>query len=76
MREINEWDRYKEVNSVCEKISCKQLDLEGCRPELVGKICFLKSELLKKMEIQEDDLKENKVKVADIVRKVEEEKSN
>lgn len=71
MREVNEWDRFKEVNKICEKIGCKQLDLEVCRPELVGKLCFPKKELLQKIGLEEEDLIENRVKEKDILRRIE-----
>jgi hypothetical protein len=71
MRELSEWDRYKEVNKVCEKMKCKQLDLEICRPELVVKLCLPKRELLKKLEIGEQDLESNKIKITDILSKID-----
>ena len=72
MRELNEWDKYKEVNKICEKMKCKQLDLDICRPELIVKLCLPKKELLKKLEIEEEDLASNKIKTTDILRKIEE----
>lgn len=76
MRELSEWDRFKEVDMVCEKICCKQLDLEVCRPELIKKLCLPKKELLSKLGVEEEELKDNRVKVKDILRRLEERKKN
>ena len=71
MRELNEWDRFKEVNKICEKMKCKQLDLDICRHELIVKLCLPKKELLKKLVIEEEDLESNKIKIADITSEID-----
>lgn len=76
MRELSEWDRFKEVDTVCEKICCKQLDLEVCRPELIKKLCLPKKELLRKLGVEEEELKDNRVKVKDILRRLEAREKN
>ncbi|MHC1719540.1 MAG: hypothetical protein AB9844_02420 [Clostridiaceae bacterium] len=60
-REINEWERYKEINNICDKVGCKQMDIDVCNPDIRKKLCFPKKELLNRLEIAEEELENNSI---------------
>jgi len=70
-REITEWERYKEINNICGKVGCKQLDMDVCNPDIRKKLCFPKKELLNKLEITEEELESNSITMKAVISKLE-----
>lgn len=66
-REVSEWERYKEINDICPKVGCNQLEMDDCNPDLRKNLCFPKKELLKKLNVQEEELKNNEIKLKSIL---------
>jgi len=71
VREINEWERYKEINNICSKVGCKQLDIDVCNPDIRKKLCFPKKELLNRLEIKEEELENNSITIKTLISKLE-----
>lgn len=61
MSKDTEWNKYNESMKLCRDLGCSKTSMEICCPELMGILCKPKSNLLKKLNILEEDLDKNKV---------------
>lgn len=68
---INEWDKFNQTKSLCRQLGCKQWNIDICCPEMMGKLCQGKIQLLKKLEIEEKDLDNNIVTFEEVVKQMQ-----
>lgn len=61
MAKETEWDKFNESMKLCGDLGCSKTSISVCCPELMGILCKPKSNLLKKLNLLEEDLDKNKI---------------
>ena len=61
-----EWDKFNDDENLCKRAGCQNWNISVCCPELMTCLCKPKQNLLKKLNINEDELEEGKLTVEHI----------